>query len=380
MRVRNGAVGPTVSDPAPFDVPMSTRLRPTPLLVFAALLLASCTAVNPYYDATRPHHRPDGFANNYGPAGGKPFGELLAWYVERTRNGDPKPPSTHVNGYDFPVVKPDLAMLQANRERITATWIGHSTLLLQVAGLNILTDPQFSARAFPVQWAGPKRRAPLPMTIAQLPRIDLVLISHNHYDHLDHDSVTALQAQAGGPPLFLAPLGVDLWLKDQGVTRVERFDWWDRRTLLGVEVHFVPAQHWSARGLFDRNASLWGGWVVRAPGFDFYFAGDTGYSRDFADIGARFGGFDLAAIPVGAYLPRWFMKEQHVDPAEAVRIHRDVKARRSIGIHWGTFELTDEPLDAPIGELPEALRAQGVPAEAFVLFRHGETRVYERRP
>ena len=349
------------------------------LLLGVVAMLAGCGSVNPYYDASRSHHRPDGFVNNYGPAGGKPFSELLSWYLERTRNGDPKPPSRHVDGYAFPLVQPDLAFLAGNREQITATWIGHSTLLLQVAGLNILTDPQFSERAFPVQWAGPQRRAPLPMTPAQLPRIDLVLISHNHYDHLDYASVMALEAQRGGPPLFVVPLGVDLWMKGQGVTRIERFDWWDRKTLLGVELHFVPAQHWSARGIWDRNATLWGGWVVRAPGFDFYFAGDTGYSKDFADIGERFGGFDLAAIPVGAYLPRWFMKEQHVDPEEAVRIHRDVKARRSIGIHWGTFELTDEPLDEPIGELPVALRAHGVPEDEFVLFRHGETRVYQPR-
>ena len=155
--------------------------------------------------------------------------------------------------------------------------------------------------------------------------------------------------------------------------RVAAFDWWQQQAYSGVELHFVPAQHWSARSLVDRNATLWGGWVVRTKDFSFYFAGDTGYSRDFADIGERFGGFDLAAIPVGAYLPRWFMKDQHVDPDEAVQIHKDVRSRLSIGIHWGSFELTDEPLDAPIGDLDDARRRMGVSADEFRLLRPGQT-------
>ena len=340
--------------------------------------LAGCGPVNPYFDASRSHHRPDGFANNYGPPGGKPLGDLLKWYFDRSSNGLPKAPSTHVDGYDFPMVRPDLDFLRSNRDQVSVTWVGHATLLVQLGGLNVLTDPHFSERAFMVQFAGPRRMGPLPVRLEELPRIDLVLISHNHYDHLDVETVRALEAQPGGAPLFAAPLGVDLWLREQGVTRVERFDWWDSKRLAGLQVHFVPSQHWSSRTPWDRNATLWGGWVLETGDFSFYFAGDTGYSKDFRDIGERFGGFDLAAIPVGAYLPRWFMKEQHVNPEEAVLIHRDVGARRSIGIHWGTFELTDEPLDEPIGELPLARKKHGVPDSDFVLFRHGETRVYPR--
>jgi len=341
--------------------------------------LAGCAPVNPYYDASRAHHRPDGFVNNYGPPGGRPFSDLLRWFFDRSTNGLPKAPSTHVNGYDFPMARPDLEYLRMNRADTTATWVGHATLFVQLGGLNILTDPHFSERAFMVQFAGPKRMGPLPMRLQDLPRIDLVLISHNHYDHLDRDTVLALEAQPGGGPLFVAPLGVDRWLAEEGVRRIERFDWWERRTVMGVDVHFVPAQHWSSRTPWDRNATLWGGWVVKTQDFSFYFAGDTGYSKDFKDIGERFGGFDLAAIPVGAYLPRWFMKEQHVNPEEAVLIHKDVRARRSIGIHWGTFELTDESLDEPIGELPVARRKHGVADDDFVLFHHGETRVYRPR-
>ena len=334
---------------------------------------------NPYFDAQRAHHRPDGFVNTDGTTVDKPVSDLLRWYYERARDGLPQPPSTHVQGYAFPVLRPDLALLKANRDQVTATWIGHATVLLQIAGLNVLTDPQFSDRAFPVQWAGPKRRVALPARLDELPRIDLVLVSHNHYDHLDEATVMALERQPGGGPLFVVPLGLERWMKARGVARVERFDWWESRQLLGVRIDMVPVQHWSARTLADRNETLWGGWVVSAPGFRFFFAGDTGYSKDFADIGARFDGFDLAAIPVGAYEPRWFMKTQHVDPAEAVAIHRDLRALRSIGIHWGTFELTDEPLDAPIGVLPAARRAAGVADEDFVLMKHGETKIYPMR-
>ena len=340
----------------------------------ALVLVSACTSVNPYFDAAKPHHTPTGFRNNYGPPGGKPLSDLLRWYVDRMRDGLPQPPSRHVNGYDFPLLRPDLDWLRINRELPSVTWVGHATLLVQIGGVNVLTDPQFSERAFAVQWMGPKRRVPLTVKLHELPRIDLVVISHSHYDHLDRDTVMALAAQPGGPPLFLVPLGIERWLADIGVTRTRALDWWDRTTYDGLDIHFVPAQHWSARTPFDRNATLWGGWVIRHPTFSFYFAGDTGYSKDFVDIGERFGGFDLAAIPVGAYLPRWFMKDQHVDPDEAAQIHVDVRARQSIGIHWGSFELTDEPLDAPIGELARAKRERGLDDEAFILLRHGETR------
>ena len=338
-----------------------------------ALLAAGCSGTNPYYDPAKRHHTPQGFTNNYGPPGGKPLSELIRWTYERQRDGLPSVPSKHVDGYQFPLDKPDLAWLGANRTQPSITWIGHATLLVQLAGLNILTDPHFSERAFPVQWMGPRRRVPLPASLDELPRIDAVVISHSHYDHLDLQTVRALSKQAGGPPRFFVPLGIERWLADQGIHGAQAMDWWDKTTLGNLELTFVPAQHWSARTPFDRNRTLWGGWVLKAGTSSFYFAGDTGYSRDFVDIGERFGGFDVAAIPVGAYLPRWFMKDQHVDPDEAVQIHKDVRSRLSIGIHWGSFELTDEPLDAPIGDLDDARRRMGVSADEFRLLRPGQT-------
>jgi len=212
----------------------------------------------------------------------------------------------------------------------------------------------------------------------ELPPIDVVLVSHNHYDHLDRPTVKALLRQAGGQPLFVAPLGVDRWLRAEGALRVEGLDWWDERRIGGAELHLTPAHHWSSRTPFDRNDTLWGGFVVRTPEFSFWYSGDTGYSPDFHDIRKRFGGFDLAVIPVGSYEPRWFMREQHVNPREAVQVFLDSGAREAIGVHWGTFELTDEPLDEPLIELPKALDALGVSRDRFVLFRHGETRVYTR--
>jgi L-ascorbate metabolism protein UlaG (beta-lactamase superfamily) len=343
-------------------------------------LLSACAPVNPYYDASRAHHRPGGFANNYGPAGGRPFAEFARWQYERTRDALPAAPFGAGAGYaGFPVVRPDLALLHANHrgDTVTVTWIGHATLLLQIGGRNLLIDPIFSDRASPVSFAGPKRRVPLPVRLDELPPIDAVLVSHNHYDHLDRETLRMLQAQPGGPPRFVVPLGIDRWLKGEGITRVDRLDWWDVLRVDGLEIHLTPAQHWSSRSPWDRNTTLWGGFVVRTPGFSFWYSGDTGYSADFRDIGARFGGFDLVAIPVGAYAPRWFMKDQHVDPMEAVQVFKDVGAREGVGVHWGTFELTDEPLDAPIAALREALDALGVARERFVLYRHGETRVYE---
>ena len=336
--------------------------------IFLLLMVAGCSTTNPYYDPAIPHRGPEGFRNNYG---GEMTASFWRWKWEAWRDGLPRPPA---NGYRFPMAEPESAWLNANRSAPSVTWIGHATLLLQVGGQNILTDPQLSARASPVQFFGPERRVPPGLSYEQLPRIDIVLISHNHYDHLDKDTVTRLAAQPGGPPHYLVPLGLKSWFHGIGIDSVTELDWWDRLEIGGLAIHCVPVQHWSKRGLTDRNATLWSGWVIEHPGLRVFFTGDTGYSRDFADIGRRFGSFDLAAIPIGAYAPRWFMYPQHVDPAEAVRIHQDLHARYSIGIHWGTFELTDESLDEPPRLLQEELRKLAIPPERFFVLQHGQTR------
>ncbi len=355
------------------------RVRALPglfaLSLAAGLLVAGCANQPPrWYDPAKTHHRPDGFTNSDGIRTNKPLADLIRWRWEAWRGGHPAPPSQVYDGYaGIPTMQPDLARLAAPGDRPIVTWLGHATVLIQLAGVNILTDPHFSDRASPFSFIGPRRRVPLVATLDKLPRIDLVVISHNHYDHLDEQTVLALAAQQGGPPQFLVPLGVDEWFGDLGVTSVRAMDWWDKSRIGPVEIDFVPVQHWSARSLTDRNKTLWGGYVIRGADTSVFFAGDTGYSRDFAQIAARYGGFDLALLPVGAYEPRWFMKQQHVNPDEAVQVHLDINARQTVGIHWGTFELTDEPLDQPVLDLAAAVRKYQLEPDAFILLQHGQT-------
>ena len=249
-----------------------------PLLL--GLALQACGG-SPYDDPAKAHHTPEGFRNLYPHP---PRGSFLAWRWQKWRNNLPPAPQ---NGYRFEVLTPDVARLRANHGEATLTWIGHATLLLQVGGVNVLTDPQFSERASPVSWIGPRRKVPPALRLDQLPHIDVVLISHNHYDHLDRASVRALAAQPGGPPRFFVPLGLKAWFAGEGIASVTEQDWWEHTDLLGLRIHQVPAQHFSSRTPWDRDTTLWGGFVVEHPSLRFYFAGDTGYSPIFADIARR---------------------------------------------------------------------------------------------
>ncbi len=253
-----------------------------------------------------------------------------------------------------PSVPNDGAFLRANalHSKPTVTWIGHATVLVQMDHVTFLTDPIWSAKPFPVSFVGPMRFAPPALALEHLPRVDFVLISHNHYDHLD---LPTLRVLAGQGTRFLVPLGVGALLRQSGIGPVEELDWWDARTIAGVEVHCVPSQHWSGRGLTDDCVTLWAGWVVRGPSRRFYFAGDTGYFAGLVEIGERLGPFGLAALPIGAYDPPAMMRAVHLDPEEAVQTGLDVVADRVLAIHWGTFDLTDEPLDEP----PRRFHAEG---------------------
>ncbi|HET6786481.1 MAG TPA: MBL fold metallo-hydrolase, partial [Aquabacterium sp.] len=241
-------------------------------------------------------------------------------------------------------------------------------------------------RCFPVQWAGPQRQTPPGMTLDQLPRIDVVLLSHNHYDHMDEASLLTLARQAGGPPLFVTPLGHKHWFARRGIHHVIELDWWDSHVLPATErsaripITLTPAQHWSARTPTDALRSLWGGFAVRSPDCHLFFAGDTAYSPDFKDIRQHFarehtadqgGGFDLALLPIGAYEPRWFMKDQHVNPEESVQIFHDLGCKQALAVHWGTFQLTDEALDEPPRALALARQAAGLSEQDFVVLPVG---------
>ncbi len=332
------------------------------------------------------------FQNNYLAFEPKGLAAVLKWRLDSAQAGLPPPPTTPT-----PVVAPDLAFIGANATAKAAmqpavTWIGHATVLAQLGGINLLTDPHFSQRASPLSFIGPKRHVPPGIALESLPHIDAVLISHNHYDHLDETSVRALAAQPGGSPLFIVPLGLKAWLADCGIANVVELDWWRSHAIEGalgpVDIVLTPVQHWSGRGLADRMETLWGGYAVFAPDQHLFFSGDTGYSKDFADIHDRFAsrqaapqpGFDLAVLAIGAYEPRWFMATQHIDPAEAVQIHLDLHARHSLGVHWGTFELTDEALDEPPRRLAQARLDKGVAEEAFFVTAIGQTRRLVPRP
>lgn len=252
------------------------------------------------------------------------------------------------------------------------TWIGHATVLVQIEGVNILTDPQWSERASPVSWGGPRRLSPPGLRFEDLPRIDVVLISHDHYDHLDLNTVKRLVAAHN--PLFLVPLGLKAWFAENGMTRVEEMDWWQEREYRTLKFVCVPAQHFSQRTLTDANQRLWASWSVLSPERRFYFSGDTGYFTFFKEIGQRLGPFDVAALAIGAYLPPEMMKFVHLTPEEAVQAFIDLKAGALLGIHWGTFDLTDEPLGEPPQRLLADIRRRNIDSSRAWIFKIGETR------
>ena len=278
----------------------------------------------------------------------------------------------------------DRAGLAVRRIEPVVTWLGHVTVLLQVAGLNILTDPTLAGFAGPYGRYGAPRMVPAPLMPHELPPIDLVLVSHNHYDHLCDATIAGLIA-AGQQPSILVPLGLKAWFDARDIGPVTELDWWDsvdvptRVAGAHLRIHFTPSQHWSRRTPFDTNATLWGGFMLEwhrrgAQPWRFLFPGDTGYSGDFKRIRERLGPVDFLAVPIGAYLPRDFMKAMHANPADAVQILLDLEAKQAMGVHWGTFRLTQEAFDQPPRDLAVALRERGLRPDAVWLLRHGETR------
>jgi N-acyl-phosphatidylethanolamine-hydrolysing phospholipase D len=334
------------------------------------VVLAVCVASAAALCQGAPRREDGTFRNNY-PHPTTDFADFLRWQRERSlENVGAEPPG----GWRIPVVVPDAGALRAPTANPSVTWIGHAAVLLRLAGKNMLIDPMFSERASPVPFAGPKRIAPLPIDVPDLPPIDVVMITHNHYDHLDEPSVRRLAGMPQSSPRFLVPLGLKAWFADIGIERVEEMDWWQSVREGSATITFVPVQHWSRRTLTDRDKTLWGGWAIEGEGMRVIDVGDTGYSPDLSDIGQRLGPFDLALIPIGAYAPRWFMRAKHLDAAEAIQVRADLRARRAIGIHWGTFLMADDPPD----EAPQVLARErdraGLAPEDFDVLAIGETR------
>jgi len=270
---------------------------------------------------------------------------------------------------EAPPAAPPSERVAAPRWR--ATFVNHATVLLQGAGVNVLTDPVWSERASPVRFAGPRRHRPPGIRFEDLPPLDVVLVSHDHYDHFDFATVRRIAAVHPGA-IFATGRGNRRRLAALGVRRAAELDWWESvEPAPGLRVTAVPARHFSGRGL-RRDRTLWAGFVVSNGAGTIFFAGDSGYGPHFAEIGARFPGIALAILPIGAYEPRWFMRPMHVSPSEAVRAAKDLGARAAIGIHFGTFELADDGEDEPVVELREAL-AKAPDAPAFRALGFGES-------
>lgn len=331
-----------------------------------AVLLSGCLSGR-YQGPPSDHFDGRRFFSPYGPEPGSLW-EVLKWKIRGS--GTPWPDRVENEA------RPAPAAAVSDGEAVL-TFVNHATMLVQLNGLNILTDPVYSERTSPVTWAGPRRVRDPGLSFERLPRIDLVLISHNHYDHLDMATVARLAER--DQPLFLVALGDGRLIEGLPDVKFREMDWGQTETVGRTKITYLPAQHWSARGPFDRNLSLWGSFLVEGPGFNFYFAGDTGYSRHFAEIAANHPRIDLALLPIGAYEPRWFMQGQHLNPADAVQAHRDLKAGLSVGIHFGTWKLTDEGIGDPLQALAEARGKAGVGENEFLVLKEGETRSFRAR-
>jgi L-ascorbate metabolism protein UlaG (beta-lactamase superfamily) len=293
-------------------------------------------------------------------AGGQPV-----WMVPRLLLASRAPWPAHVP------VRPRRPPSRHDPDDVIVTFVGHATFLIQAGAGSILTDPIYSERASPVAFAGPRRVRQPAVAFDDLPDISVVVVSHNHYDHCDLPTLQALDRRF--KPRFVTPLANGSLLKSVGIRRIEELDWWQDAATTAMPITLTPAQHFSARSPFDRNRALWGGFVIAAGGRRIFFAGDTGYAPHFHQVRERFGPIDLALLPIGAYEPRWFMKDVHMNPAEAVQAHVDLDARQSIGMHFGTFQLTPEAITDPVTALEAALRARQMANRRFRTLDFGES-------
>jgi L-ascorbate metabolism protein UlaG (beta-lactamase superfamily) len=331
------------------------------LLFGSAWLLEACLFAAPRYHGPPSDHF-DG-SRFHNPDDAQPSSNVLRWWMNR----QPGPWDRDPAGTYGPA---PAARVDGGRMRVT--WINHATALLQMDGLNVLTDPIWSERCSPVSFAGPRRVRPPGIRFEDLPPIDVVLVSHNHYDHMDEATLRRLQSTFH--PKFVVGLGNAKQLERWGIEARE-LDWWQSVPLSAqVQLTSVPAQHFSNRALTDRNATLWTGFVLEGPSGAAYFAGDTGFGAHYDAIYRRFGAVRLALLPIGAFRPEWFMGPIHMSPADAVKAHLTLHAVTSVAIHFGTFPLADDGQTEPVEKLGEALQSGGVPQERFWALGFGEGR------
>jgi N-acyl-phosphatidylethanolamine-hydrolysing phospholipase D len=320
----------------------------------------------------RSHHHPRGGFRNPWPAS-EPHGitDLLKWTLSRQRSRPTEESSEPMKALD--------RVLESPGDGLSITWIGHSTFLIQSEGMTILTDPIWSDRASPVQFAGPRRHRPPGLTFDSLASIDAIFISHDHYDHLDAGTIDRLIDRFPHAK-WLTPVGVGHFLRKRGAIDISEKDWWQSENVGRFSAFCTPAMHFSGRYPWNRNSTLWAGWVIEIGSHRVFFAGDTGLHPEFAEIARRFGPFDAAILPIGAYEPRWFMRTVHMNPEDAVSAYLQIVTADDSGAcvfipsHWGTFRLTDEPLDEPPRRLSNAWLESTLPEDRLWLLRHGETK------
>jgi len=330
------------------------------------------------------------FKNSWGNPGRPNSWEVLK-FLAVMRNESNVPSQKELDRMpDFEVKTPDYSQMSlVGHEDLQVSWLGHASVLFQIDGVNVLSDPVFREIIGPFTKFGTRKFRDCRVQVEMLPEIHAVIISHDHYDHLDFETVKKLNLRFGENTTWFVPLGTRQWMLDSGCGNVVELNWGDEHLLevacglsasnqsqKTTSLRFVcaPAQHWCTRSLRDENKRLWGSWIVIGPKHRFYFAGDTGYCGVFKQIGQLYGPFDLAAIPIGAYRPRDFMRNQHIDPEEAVKVHIDVKARKSLAIHWGTFALGYENIREPPKLLRECLQHANIKSSDFFLLKQGETR------
>jgi N-acyl-phosphatidylethanolamine-hydrolysing phospholipase D len=322
------------------------------------------------------HQAPNGRFRNPWALDEARFTGLLKWRWNRLRHPLPRDDGAR----SLRPVAPAIRSPRAAPDEVAITWVGHSTLVVQLGSLNVLTDPIWSDRASPWRALGPRRLVPPALPMDALPPVDIVLLSHNHYDHLDAATVRALTVRHPRAR-WMVPLRLAARVRALGVGDVTELDWWEEHQVGDATIACTPARHFSARTPFDRNRTLWCGFAVRTNVARFFYAGDTGLHPDFARIGERFGPFAVSAMPIGAYEPRWFMHPVHMNPDEAVRAFHALHAHHGLppgavmlGVHWGTFRLTDEPILDPPARARDAWARAMLPADNLWILAHGETK------
>lgn len=332
-------------------------LGPLALLLLTALAIGWSVSAPGYSGESSDHFKSGRFVNQ-GNVEAKGFVAVFQWMLKRDQGPWAKNYETETGSK--PVDSTD---------RLTITFVNHSTFLIQWNGLNLLTDPIWSERCSPFSFVGPQRMRPPGIAFEDLPEIDIVLISHNHYDHLDVPTLERIEESWS--PLFIVPLGVKAMLDQKGMKNSIELDWW-QQTATGIHIKSMPAQHFSGRGMFDRDKTLWCGYLLEHEGKKLYFAGDTGYGDFFKEIGKKEGPMDVSIIPVGAYMPEWFMSPIHISPQEAIQVHQDVKSQQSIAMHFGTFPLADDGQGKAEEELILGLDSLGVDQSHFIIPEEGK--------